>query len=479
MGLSKHRLGVWSFALQPCAQRRSHPSSMQLYIANRGSSTARHTPLSHAIAARVVPTMSGVRQMVLRVGETLSPTALATSLGLTAAMFGLGYWMQPARKQGGLKPGLNPTHDVLAVPLAEAAASGDVGEQEEEVKANPVKHPPIKEPRPEGDRSEHVPDVYIAVYDSFEELALTGEDAVGKDVLLQVFQNGCPACGALSPRTRMVAQLARQQGFSDKVKVVMMNSSTNTPLPPPLEPPKGTPLAVPFIAIFPKGAKDEPLKMRMLEKQEGGRTGIPAVPDILEFIESASGTGFRVSPDIRKAADAMEAEAHAMTYHCVHAGALELWMHMMATDGSKRRKRLTRACQRLQAAVELPFEACEKATAAGRLSLVRDAVRETHEPLMGVIKAVNVKPGARWLKPRIETDLEAERGKPQSDLGSVIGGLAYLSMMASRALYLDPEPECRWREDEAVVSRIALAGATLVHRHEQARAAAKISSTER
>jgi hypothetical protein len=416
--------------------------------------------------------MAGLRQIVLRMGETVTPSALATSLGLGAAMFGLGYWLQPNRTASTPPPPEDLPFEQVSVPLVAAPEPAEESSHDEDAEQS-HDFPARKEPRPESDKSEHVPDVYMAVYDSFEELVLTGEDAAGKDVVLQVFQNGCPACGALSPRTRMVAQLARQKGFADKVKVVMMNSSTNSPLPFPLEPPKGVPLAVPFVAIFPKGGKDKPLKMRMLEKHEGGRTGIPSVPDILDFVESASGTGFRVTPDIREEAEAMEAEAFALMYHCTHVGAMELWMHMVATDGTKRRKRVAKALDKLRTAVELPFEACERATAAGRLPLIRDAVGETQSALMGVVKAVNVKPGARSLKPRVETDVSEERGPPQSDLAVVVQGIAYMSMMASRAHNLDPEPERRAKEDDAIVARIALAGITLVDRHEHARKAAK------
>jgi len=378
-----------------------------------------------------------MRQAVLRMGESLSPRAVGLSVAATAGLFGLSQWIRhrddakrkeataapfvpdadvpvPAAAAGasaGSSSGASPEPVSAPAPAALTAKDGDAAEEgastaveqegspaaaaDEDDEAVP-EHLIRREERPEDDRDPHCGAITRVVYDSFDELVLSG-DAANIDVLLLVHQEGCSACGALAPRLRMIAKMLNGMPAGKKVRIAMLNGTQNNPLPDAINT-----RAFPRLVAFPKGEKSSPVLIRMLEKEEGGRAGLPTVEDILDFLEGTSGTRFRVTPRMRAEAPGMERECSTLNLLLLRADNL-LGVGLALASVEKERGGgeaadkpadgpFARALERYTKRVMLVHEACHALADSGQAPALERFVGKCEASLVKLARSVDVRP---------------------------------------------------------------------------------------
>lgn len=349
------------------------------------------------------------------------------------------------------------------------AAAKTEGEDEEEEAVEPVA---FKEDRPENDRDPFAPAVYKVVYDSFDELVIDGKTA-DLDVVVHMYQEGCMACSALAPRTRMIANLLAGHSMGKNVRVCMINATANNPLPPTIES-----RAFPRLVVFPKGAKDSPVAIRMLEREEGGRRGLPTVLDILELIEATSGTRFRVTPQLRAEAQRLEAEAETLNTLVIRAGGLT-GMHYVFNDlveSGPASDGMRKAWDRFGSRAELAFKACESLSKEGAARQLDSVVGKAEMGLVAAADQVDTDSLFERVRRRRRARLAAAAGeKPVDDpsMGMAPPAMAIANMLMLQRMRVqqtedDATPECVAMCERSEL-RIGLAMATLAARLEDAR----------
>lgn len=368
------------------------------------------------------------------------------------------------------KADATPAQAAGAAAREEDSASegaGAVADGEEEVE--PVA---FKEDRPENDRDAFAPAVYKVVYDSFDELVMEGE-AADLDVVVHMYQEGCMACSALAPRTRMIAKLLAGHSMGKNVRVCMINATANNPLPPSIES-----RAFPRLVVFPKGAKDEPVAIRMLEREEGGRRGLPTVLDIMELIEATSGTRFRVTPQLRAEAQRLEAEAETLNSLVIRSGGLT-GMHYVfndlvesgpATDGMRK------AWDRFGSRAELAFKACESLSTEGAARQLDSVVGKAELALAAAADQIDTDSLFERVRRRRRARLAEAAGKeaeadPSAGMAPPAMAMANMLMLQRMRVQQTEEgatPECVAMCERSEL-RIGLAMATLAARLEEAR----------
>ncbi|KAA0176123.1 hypothetical protein FNF27_02512 [Cafeteria roenbergensis] len=467
--------------------------------------------------------MAGVRRAIARMGESVSPARFAISGLATAGLFVLGARMRKREEAAAAVKSANGLPFVPAAPPAptqEAAAGSDAktssppGKVSEgnaadtkssaasEAGAGPDKEPdaphagsegaaaagkdageggkdgeaeePVafKEDRPENDRDPFAPAVYKVVYDSFDELVIDGE-AADLDVVVHMYQEGCMACSALAPRTRMIAKLLAGHSMGKRVRVCMINATANNPLPPTIES-----RAFPRLVVFPKGAKDSPVAIRMLEREEGGRRGLPTVLDILELIEATSGTRFRVTPQLRAEAQRLEAEAETLNSLVIRAGGLT-GMHYVFNDlveSGPASDGMRKAWDRFGSRAELAFKACESLSKEGAARQLDSVVGKAEMGLAAAADQVDTDSLFERVRRRRRARLAAAAGKePEADPSAgvappamAMANMLMLQRMRVQQTAEDGTPECAAMCERSEL-RIGLAMATLAARLEDAR----------
>ena len=147
------------------------------------------------------------------------------------------------------------------------------------------------------------PGVTVLVASSFKELVIDAD----MDVLVETKLPGCRSCAALTPRVKMLAFLLQD---IPSLRIGIMDIEANDP---PME--YLLTDATPHLRMFPKGKKlnDGPVNVSMLG--DGGKQGLPTVPELLEFVHANASTPFTLTDAMRKRAEAMEKEAEYL-YEC-------------------------------------------------------------------------------------------------------------------------------------------------------------------
>jgi thiol-disulfide isomerase/thioredoxin len=394
----------------------------------------------------------------VKLGERLSSRGMLIS-GLSTAVVAGAWWINrsgnSAAEQERAKsiPFEPPSEPIAAPDEASDETQGEDGELET-APAPAVK----KEERPERDRYPFAPGVTQLVYDSFDELVVYGELAKEQDVVVQVFEPGCPACEALGPRTRMVAKLLAKHQLSSKIRVCVIDASANRPLPARIDT-----NAYPVLVLFPKGDKDHPRKIRMLERKEGGRAGLPSVLEILEFVQESSGTGFKVSDTLRQEAGSMEEQARWQVNICTRVRWLDGLQQFIELEQAKsgamaQPPEFKEAFAELQHRLGQARLGCERAATEGRTRFLETLAGEAEESLTRVAETVRVD----------DLKFRPASAEDPSPVGKQLRyGMIQLSRVIADGLPYEEDPEAHRARHGAAELRVARAMATLVSRYER------------
>lgn len=281
------------------------------------------------------------------------------------------------------------------------------------------------------------------VFESFDELVLQAD----KDVVVQVFQHRCRACEALGPRVRMLAQLLQRANLSVPTPVIaVLDSNRNWPLPAAVQT-----RAFPIIAMFPKGKKDAPVMVRMLEKEEGGKRGLPTVPELLYFVHDNAGASFPITPEMLATAEAMEVEAQELNNLQGMLGFYEGFLEFLALEVTSGRIDL------------LDEDRAQLDAALAKVTAVLKPARFTAEwtPAAGSVPAV------RALLPGVEAAIVTLAAEAPLDAG-LLRYLLVLARMIESMLPFDVEDDDHAEPGPSSL-RLHLAIATLLERVDAAR----------
>lgn len=193
----------------------------------------------------------------------------------------------------------------------------------------------LGQPRPAGDAARAGSPLVEVVAESFPDLVARAD---ATDVLLVAYSRACDACRAFAPRVRMLARLAADAWGpgaprAARVRVAQMDVRDNDAdrewLPS---------RATPSVRVVPAGGGGGAARRASIVAMDlapagaaaaaadgangggerrgggtsGGRVTLPTLPQLLDFLEAATGGRAAAGPDIRARAVAAEAEAAAL-----------------------------------------------------------------------------------------------------------------------------------------------------------------------